>query len=181
MRHLEKRRFFEKKRRTDTPRRRGQTFKTHAPAGAGVHRPVQHRLGGAGGVQAGIQRQHVLPGAVEEGHFPPPMGAGEARITRRFQVSADLLRGKPGGGEAVRKVGAKQRGQVGPEQPRHIEAHEGVPAVAVHRQKAFAAPQFDDVQVPAETPVGFAAVGRRLLVQEPLQRKGQSQLHHFTS
>ena len=168
MRHLEKRRFFEKKRRTDTPRRRGQTFKTHAPAGAGVHRPVQHRLGGAGGVQAGIQRQHVLPGAVEEGHFPPPMGAGEARITRRFQVSADLLRGKPGGGEAVRKVGAKQRGQVGPEQPRHIEAHEGVPAVAVHRQKAFAAPQFDDVQVPAETPVWLCAIGQCVPLLESL-------------
>lgn len=165
----------------DTLRGGSQPLKACASAGSGVHCPIQHGLGGAGGVQAGVQRQHVLPGPVEERHLPPPVGAGEPHFTRRLQIRLDLRRGKAGGGQAVGQAGAEQPGQVGPELPRHIKADKGVPAVAVHGQQAVAAPQLDDVQIPAEVPASFAAVGRWLLVQKPLQGKGQSQFHQFTS
>lgn len=139
--------------------------------------PIKYGVRGAGGVQG----QHVLPGPVKKGYHSPPVGAGEAHFARCLQVRHDLLRGKAGGSQAVRETGAEQRGQVSPEQPRHIEAHKGVSAVAVYGQKTGAAPQFDDVQIPAETPVAFAAVGQRLLVQKPLQGKGQPRFHQGAS
>lgn len=135
----------------------------------------------AGSVQTGVQRQHILPGAVEKSHLPPPVGAGEPHFARRLQIRFYLRRAKACSGQAVGQAGAEQPGQVGPEQPRHIKADKGVPAVALHGQQAVAAPQLDNMQIPAEVPADFAAVGRRLLVQKPLQGKDQSQFHQFTS
>lgn len=60
------------------------------------------------------------------------VGAGDPHFAGDLQICVDLRRGKAGGGQAVRETGAEQRGRVCPAQPRHIEAHEGVPAVAVH-------------------------------------------------
>ena len=64
---------------------------------------------------------------------------------------------------------------------RDVIADEGVPAAAVDGQQAPAPPQLDDMEVPAEAPVRLGAIGRRLLLQKPLEGKGQSQFHHAVS
>lgn len=67
-------------------------------------------LGLAFHVQAQVQRQHVLPRPVEEGHLPAAMSAGEAGGPGLFQIALHPGRGEAGGGEAVGQACAEEAG-----------------------------------------------------------------------
>ena len=82
--------------------------------------------------------------------------------TRLVQIPLDLRRGKARGGQAVLQPRPKQAGQAGPLPGAGCIAHKGIPAEAVHRQQAAAAPQPDHMQVPAKAQVGLCAVKRGL-------------------
>ena len=78
-------------------------LKAHAPAGPGVDGVVQQGLDLAGGVQAQVQGQNILPRPVEKGHLPAAVGAGELDGLPPAQVCLRLRRGKSGGGETLPK------------------------------------------------------------------------------
>ena len=53
--------------------------------------------------------------------------------------------------------------------------------MAVDRQQTGAAPQRNDVEVPAEAAVWFLTTRERFDVQVPLEGNGQTQLYRITS
>ena len=158
-----------------------QAIKARAPPCPGVDGVVQQGLSLPARIQAQIQGQHILPGPVEEGHLPAAMGAGRIGRPRPGQIVHHQFPGKAGGGEAVQKPLPEQRRQVRPLDGRHIIADKGVPAVAEDGQETWIPPQSDDMEVPAKPPVRLGTVGRRFPLQKPLERKGQTQLHHAAS
>ena len=122
----------------DARHSRAQSIEADAAAWTGVDGGIEQGLHLRGGVHGHVEREHVIPCAVEEGDFPAAMRARQRQRTRAGQIVVDDRLGEPGSCQTVAQSGFKKRGQIAPRERGHVKAHKGVPAVTVDGEQAFA-------------------------------------------